>query len=162
MASGYLPQFETAYEFIKFDPNSLVHYAHLHLILAEYGTQVELKKQISLASDLVDQAFAINQSSQSVLMAKAVIMNWQAVIHSGEFEAVNQAFQTAIDVNPKWAQAYQVWADAMLVQAQYAMDEQSVKQAVSMGLEKINLAIEKDPLNKSFLITKASLQRFEK
>ncbi|WP_154223210.1 serine/threonine protein kinase [Marinicella rhabdoformis] len=158
VASAYLPQFESSYEYIKFDPNSLLNYAQLHLLMGEYGEDGKMAYHVNMAQKFADEAFAINQSSQAVLLAQAVIMNWQVFLQSGEFESVDQAFEKAIAVNPEWAQAYQAWAEAKLIQARNAESEVERQKAVKTGIEKISSAIEKDPLNQTFRVTKSRLK----
>lgn len=162
MASGYLSKFKSSYEYLKYDPISLVHYAHLHLLIGEHSEATELESHIEKAGELVDQAMEINPRSQSVLLAKAVILNWQAALQQQSFVLVDEAFQKAIEVNPDWGQAYQAWAEAKLIQAQYVHTEDAKAQLINEGLSKVNQAIEKDPLNQTFLVTKSLLLAWEK
>lgn len=145
---------------IKDDPLQLANLANAHYLLARHLHKMQKPKaqhHLTDAQKYINQAQKIHQNNFYVQLAAASIASFQQVLNNQPHDASQDLFATAIDINPKNPYGYHAWAESLWLHAKNQQSPATQKQKTALALEKLEMALNIDPDNPRFILTKNKL-----
>lgn len=139
------------------DPGLLINFALVKMLMLEITPVTEISSHLVQINQLIDDAEKINKNNNTVKIAHAMMLNWQAVVSDRDYELANQHFESLVDAAPQLAINQQIWAEALLIQLRFADNGDEIKAIKRKALALIDRAIALDPLNQTYPIIQQKL-----
>ncbi len=134
--------YQNATNKIKNEPNLLLFTANTYLIMATFNHEKgkDFQELLTNASLYINQAIDLYPNNYEILKTKADILSLEATSSHHDFSETNDAFNRAVEANPKSHETYLSWAESYWHQAQLSQDTNQRLALIDQGIEKANMA----------------------